>query len=509
MQQICQISGQSFDISDEEIQFFQKMNLPLPLIAPKYRKASVLAFRNERNLYRRTCDATKKSIISIYPPDAPYPVYEYSFWTSDQWTPPQLDYDPEKDFFEQYHELQKMTPRVNGFSPYNENSEYVSAAEKCKNCYMIFVSDRCEDCLYLDTSFGCRDCADLSYSHNCELCYESCDLKNCYHCRYSYLCENCSDVSFSFDMRGCRDCFLCFGLRNQQYCILNQPYSKEEYFQKMNEIDFTSFSVIETLKKKFFETIMPKKYEKILNCENSDGNFLVNCRNCHECFDVEAGEDCRRVTVGANGIKDVYDTHGIVDGSELIFQCVSVTEGYLCHNMVGCWTTKNSCYSEFLQGCSDCIGCISLKRRKYSILNKQYSKEEYEKIKGDICAKMGDRFGSPFPLWLTSFSYLECAAPDYVSLSKEEVEQMGWRYDTGKKRELFAGDLRSTEEIPDKTSEFTPEHLKKVFQCPVTGRPFKVIEQELQLLKKVGAPIPRRHFDQRFRDRIRFRQGKG
>lgn len=502
----CTFTGVPFDIPEDEVEFFKKMDLPLPLITPKYRKASIMAFRNERNLYRRNCDFTKKPMISIFPPEAPYPVYEYQVWNSDQWTPPTLDYNPNKDFFEQYHELQQITPRVNAFSPYNENSEYVNAAEKCKNCYMVFVSDRDEDCMYLDTSFASRDCADLSYSHSCELCYESCDLKNCYHCRYSYLCENSSDLSFCFDMLGCKDCFMSFGLRNQQYCILNQQHTRDDYLQKLAEIDFTSYPLVEQLKTRFFEKIMPGQYSKILNCENSDGNFLINCKNCHECFDVESAEDCHRVTVGANRIKDVYDTHAVVDGSELIFQCVSVTEGYNCHNVIGCWTTKKSCYSEFLQGCSDCVGCISLRRRQYCILNKQYSKEEYEYLKKQIREKMGDRFGSPFPLWLAPFTYQDSGYRDYATLTREELQTLGWNYGEEKKKELFTGELHESSEIPDRLNDFRDEHLPRIYRCPVSDRPFKITAQELTLLKKIGAPIPRHHFDQRFRERTKFRK---
>jgi len=194
-----------------------------------------------------------------------------------------------------------------------------------------------------------------------------------------------------------------------------------------------------------------------------------------------------------------------VDGSELIFQCVSVTESYHCHNIIGCWTTKNSCYSEFLQGCSDCIGCVSLRRKQYCILNKQYPKEEFESIKADICSNLGDRFGSPFPLFLAPFSYQDSAYRDYDSLKNEEVEMMGWRWGDERKKELFSGELHEIDEIPDKTDDFSSDLLKKAYRCPITDRPFKVIDQELALLKKIGVPVPRRHFDQRFRDRIRFR----
>ncbi|MBU0626264.1 hypothetical protein KKG31_00500 [Patescibacteria group bacterium] len=45
---------------------------------------------------------------------------------------------------------------------------------------------------------------------------------------------------------------------------------------------------------------------------------------------------------------------------------------------------SNIYYCEHCFGCDHCFGCVSLKNKKYCILNKQYSKEEYEKIVGQI-----------------------------------------------------------------------------------------------------------------------------
>jgi Zn ribbon nucleic-acid-binding protein len=54
-------------------------------LCPECRQQRRLSFRNERNLYKRDCDATGKSIISIYSPDKPYKVYNQDFWWSDNW----------------------------------------------------------------------------------------------------------------------------------------------------------------------------------------------------------------------------------------------------------------------------------------------------------------------------------------------------------------------------------------------------------------------------------------
>ena len=506
MQKICPLSGEAFEISDEEAAFLKKMNLQLPLYSPRVRSAMRLALRNERNLYMRKCDFSGERIFSIYHENQPFPVYKYEYWISDDWTPPSLDYDPGKDFFEQYDKLQKMTPHVSLFAPYNENCDYVNAAEKNKNCYMHILSDRCEDCYYTHGIFACKDCIDCAYIFDSELCYECTDGRKLYRCIMCFLCDNSSNLAFCFDMRGCSDCFFCHGLRNQKYCIFNKQYSKEEYEKKMAEMKLSSYAQFEALRKKFIDEIVAgRSYARMINVEHSDGNFLQNCKNCHQCFDVENAEDCYYFRIGANGVKDIYDCHAIVDGTELMYNCVSSTESYNCHNVIGAWTTKNSFYSQFLQGCEDCIGCVSLRRRKNCILNKEYPKEEYEKIKADIIAKLGEYYGSPPPFSMAPFSYQDSTFKDYESMTKDEVEKIGWVY--GEQAELPVGDYRSGDEIPDDSRSLTSNELKEAYMCPVSGKPFKIIPQEIKLLKKIGVPLPRKHHEVRFQDRVNFRKG--
>ena len=59
--------------------------IPLPTLCPECRKQRRLAFRNERKLYKRKCDATGKDAISVYSPEAPYTVYHQDYWWSDAW----------------------------------------------------------------------------------------------------------------------------------------------------------------------------------------------------------------------------------------------------------------------------------------------------------------------------------------------------------------------------------------------------------------------------------------
>lgn len=79
----CKHCQASFDITDRDMEFYDKMSpvfgekkyaMPAPTHCPDCRMQRRMSFRNERKLYRTTCDLTGKSIISIYHPESGYKV---------------------------------------------------------------------------------------------------------------------------------------------------------------------------------------------------------------------------------------------------------------------------------------------------------------------------------------------------------------------------------------------------------------------------------------------------
>ncbi len=119
---ICKHCSASFDITDKDLEFYQKIspifnwekfNIPAPTLCPDCRQQRRFSFRNERKLYKRKCDATWENIISIYSPDKPYKIYNQDFWWSDKWDPMDygIEFDFNKSFFEQFNNLFKEVPK--------------------------------------------------------------------------------------------------------------------------------------------------------------------------------------------------------------------------------------------------------------------------------------------------------------------------------------------------------------------------------------------------------------
>ena len=89
----CTVSGQPFAIFQSDLDFYkkisptfagQKFEIPTPTLCPEERQRRRLMWRNERKLYRRKCDATGESIISMYAPDTDYIIYDQKFRWSDK-----------------------------------------------------------------------------------------------------------------------------------------------------------------------------------------------------------------------------------------------------------------------------------------------------------------------------------------------------------------------------------------------------------------------------------------
>ena len=51
-----------------------------------------------------------------------------------------------------------------------------------------------------------------------------------------YWCANCVDCEYLLYCFDCKNCFGFMDLMHKQYMILNEQYTKEEYFKKLGEI---------------------------------------------------------------------------------------------------------------------------------------------------------------------------------------------------------------------------------------------------------------------------------
>lgn len=82
-------------------------------------------------------------------------------------------------------------------------------------------------------------------------------------------------------------------------------------------------------------------------------NWLQHCQNCIDCFHLNK--------------------------SEQAYQCFFGDRLYNCQFLLKCFSSNDSNFSYDCRNIQNCTLCYNLRNKQYCFLNKQYSKEEYEK----------------------------------------------------------------------------------------------------------------------------------
>jgi hypothetical protein len=518
MNRSCLRCQQSFAVTDEDLAFLDKVSpvfngkkelIPPPLLCPQCRLQRRLCERNTRSLYYRKCDLTGKQIISQYNTDQVFPVYGIDAWNSDQWdgTDYGREFDFSRSFFEQFQELLSVVPHLALFNTPGtmENCDYNNCTGYLKNCYLLAESDLCEDSFYANLLKKCKDTVDCSVCYECERCYECIDCIGCFALLYSQNCQRCSNGLFLKNCIGCHDCIGCINQRQKQYMIFNVQYTKEEYEAHRESMALASRTGLMKLAEQAQTYFLSHPHRSVLieHSEGSSGDRIDHCKNALQCFDVSEIEDCRYCQMLSLSCKDCMDFNSWGQESELVYQSAGCGDRtYRTVFSSTCITVKNALYSFECFHCSDVFGCTGLKNKQYCILNKQYSKEEYEALVPKIIAHMRttNEWGSFFPMALCPFAYNESFAPDFFPLTKEDVLQRGWRW--YEKQETDGQYLGAAVALPEHIEEVPETITKQILICAASGKPYKIIPQELKFYQSMHIPAPTLSPDERHRRRI-------
>ncbi|MBI4652946.1 hypothetical protein HY750_01710 [Candidatus Kuenenbacteria bacterium] len=394
---ICQNCQQKFIIEPEDFEFYEKIKVPAPTFCPECRIQRRMTWRNEASLYKRKNDFSEENIISAISSDKSFKVYDYKTWWSDKWDPMDygMDYDFFRPFFRQFRELLEKVPMLALFDGHSVNSEYCQHAANNKSCYLVSASLGNENMTYSNRVWECTDSSDIYIGNKLQLCYEIFNCYNCYCLFYSRNCRNCNDSFFLFDCANCNDCFGCVNLRNKAYYIFNKPHSKEEYKRKIQEFNLGDYKKVLEMKEKFqeiFKTAL-HKYANLKKTVNVIGDNIEEGKNSQFCFDLFGlVEDSKFLWWGGANCKDSYDGGpGIGDRSELLYEGVdNGIQSSRTKFSVVVWGCHNTYYCFNCHSCSYLFGCIGLRHKEYCILNKQYIKEEYEKLVPKIIEHMNE-----------------------------------------------------------------------------------------------------------------------
>jgi hypothetical protein len=467
-----------------------------------------LCFRNERTLYKRTCSKSGKSIISLYPENTPFPVYDQPIWWGDDWDAMDYgqDYDSSRPFFDQLLELRNKVPRISLLNINSINSEYGNNIEDSKNCYLTFAAQKNEDCMYGRLLYRNHFVNDSDFVQDSELCYDCIDCRKCYNCLFSDNCETSTDLFFCFNLRDCQNCIFSTNLRHQNHCIFNKPVSKEEFKQKKKEI-LSSYEKLEEAKQKYeeFKKDVIVKYSHQVKCKNATGDYMYNCHDTVHGFDAENTKNCRYIE-DAEGTIDCWDMNNTYYKPELNLDVMGALQTYNVKHSVYVLYSSDIEYCDSSNNCDSCFGCIGLKKKKYCILNKQYEKNEYEKLKEEIVGNMKKEgvYGDFIPPYLSPFGYNETLVQEYLPLTKKEAIEKGFNWQdqmTG----TYGKETIKEKEMPKTIGEVTEDILNEILVCKDCKKNFRITKSELDFYKRMNLPLPHKDFECRHQDKMKKR----
>lgn len=506
----CQNCKQPFDIEPEDFRFYERIQVPPPTFCPKCRFQRRLAFFNLFNLYKRPCDLCKKESVSRYAPTAPYTVYCPECWWSDKWNPLDYgrDYDFSRPFFEQlnelWHEVPLLTLSIDILS--SKSSPYNNHAGQLNNCYLLFWSYSNEDCAYGTYVINSKTLIDCSFLMLCDSAYDLTYAYKTSHAIGSYNLSESINCAFLRDSENCQNCFASANLRHKKYYLFNKPYAKEEYFEELKKWDLGSYRTYQEVKrlaeahwKKFPPLPIQEKFAT--DCR---GNRIYDSRNCKECFEVAGAADSKYLAfLFQPPAANCYDVSGFGDNMTWCYECGIAGAGahQVKFSQESGGGLRDAEYCIYSSGGSHHFGCVSMKKGQYLILNKQYDEESFQRLRAKIIEQMNTqpyidkrgrvyRYGEFFPIELSPFAYNETMAQNFFPLTPAAAGGEGYRWAEEEVRNYQI--TKAAADLPDHIKDASNSILEEVIGCASCGRGFKIIRMELDFLRRMNLPLPRR-----------------
>jgi len=416
--------------------------------------------------------------------------------------------DKNKSFFDNFWELFKSfkLPHMIQFLE-NKNSEYSDVVVGCKNNYLSNINTNAENCLY---TFSIKESENIINSvavwkHSSNVYYSS-GINNSYKIFYSRYIINSNNIWFSSNLIWCQECIKCDNLENQKYCINNVKLEKADYLKQKEEIlknksEFYN-NYLKLSKKSGSFNSKNCKWNFILNWENLDNSYFISDTKIWKNLmffggDSENENNYNIFTWGTWKNVNTYSTMWCWMWNDHIYNSAHIPY----------W--NNIFYSYYVINCSYCIWCIWLKNKSYCILNKQYTKEQWEKLSLEIFESMEKSWDlwEFWPAKINPFYFNDTVAGLIWWFKKDEIisEWFLWRDEKIKvdipdeNLVIWFSELKDYEWFDSNWNwKINPEILKKVIKSKNWDY-YRIVKMEYDFLIKHWLPLPRLHWLERMK----------
>lgn len=515
----CQWTGRhphcegEFPITAEDIEFLTMLRVPPPNFCPTCRRMRRFVHLSVLRLFQRSCEAPghDESMISIYPPECPFPVYDYQYFTGDEFDPFTFGRDytggsPLAMLLELRHQF--PMPSFLNRDPSSINSDYSNGGRNLKNGYYVTSCYDVEDAWYCTLLRKSQLIMDSHQIDGSELVYEGVSSDRVYNSSFVYFSSNCAESMFLFDCINTTNCFGGVNLRNKQYCVFNEQRTKEEYEQFIASLYPLSRNNLEDYKAKFWQLVkqQPMNASRIIGSQNVTGFKIKHSRDLFDVGDAENAEHIRHADL-ALAHKDSMDFFASGGNSSRVYGVTNV--GSQSNNVRFSVSSKFISDSEFVfnsKNLSNCFMCFGLQNKSYCILNKQYEPDEYfarvDAIKTEMLGRgeYADGLGLEFSGQAYNMSQVQFVFP----LDDDTIRALGGFVAAIPEPNVAGLDLIVASDVPQTIEDTSDDILQSALQCEVTGRPFRIEPSELAFYQKMRLPLPTKHPAVRIEQRLQL-----
>lgn len=398
----CALTGEKWMMTEEEIGWYRKFNVPPHSWSPAVRMKQLCSFFTMYQFWYQRHPQTGAKFLSVAHPLSKVPVLPDEEWFASDFGSITQEADLNRSFFQQMRELQMRVP-IPGtkFIKKPERSISIASFGDVDSYFMMACKSR--DSLYgtdVNEMENSAECSGGAYIQNS---YRVVQSHRIFNCKFVSGCYDCTDSNFLFDCRNCDHCFGATNKRNKSYLWFNQQLSKEDWERRMSEVDLSYRSKLEGYQKRFHElmvndTVFPENFNE--KCTNVVGEYLYNAVDCKYVFSGNDGpfRDCYWIIYLYGNSYDCAFSGAPVSSNRMYMSNVAVSSSNVSfsHMTTNC---QNIEYCFYTWNCENCFGCFGLQRKKFCIFNKQYSEEEYWKKLDEVKCAMLDRgeYGRFFP----------------------------------------------------------------------------------------------------------------
>ncbi len=505
----CALTGEKWNMTDEEIGWYKKFNVPPSKFHPEMRRRLLFGFPSGVAIWRKPHMTTKEPILSFVHPDSPYQVVTDKEWAVGEYLREGPELDASRPFFDQFESLAHAVP-VSALraDPADVNTIGVDTL-KIEDSQMVFGCAENKRCFYLYTSYQCEDCVDIANTRLTQDCYAINRSKQLHQCQFVFESAQCQQSAFLFDCKNLDYCFGATNKVNKKYLWFNEQLTKEEWEKRRATVDLSSRAVLEEYYKRFYDLIAkaawPPSY--IIGSEDCTGEYLQESVRCHDSYWVNLGVDLYSCFMAVEFQQSAFSIW-IGWGSDVYYTCDHV--GGPVKFCFRTWDCTDMEYSMDCRNCEHCFGCAGLKRKKYCIFNVQYTPEAYWKKLDEIKCAMLDRgeYGEFFPAKFSQSGFQFSMGDLFAEYTPEEYRLFAApKFDPNRAAvhaSMQDGEAAlTTDTLPDRLADASESLVGKPIFDKKLGRNYSIAPLEWAFYQRHKLAIPSEHFLSRLRNIVR------